>query len=525
MYKVVIAEDEPYIRMSLIEQMDWANMECRVVGEADNGNEAIWVINTMRPDLIITDIKMSGLDGIQLSRYVSECLKDSKVILITGFAQVDYAQAAIKLGVSDFILKPINPDELEQAVRKATEELRRKRQLTEDMEHLKKMVQESLPVLRERFFQELSNHLIVHSEEILARAENIGVSLNGFSGLAIEIDEDERGSPQGEWERQTYMMGIKQFLQAYKGGGILYAFESGRNVLAITDTVEEVQSVELANSIQTGLSERFGISVSIGVSKSYDHILKLGQCINDARFVLKHKFYSGSGSVIFSGMLEENRDEVSVNFTHRYLYITDCVKIGDMESAELGFEGLWKEMTAACDENSIRSKSMELVVILFNALKDINLNLDGLMPLAEVFTRLSHSATTDALRTFLKNILFLAAGERNREIKGKNTGIVRKVLDYLEQNYNRNISLEELAEQVYLNPKYLCRLVKKETGENITDIVSKLRIEKAKEMMADVRLKTYEISNSVGISDSRYFSQLFKKITGVTPSEYRSTLK
>lgn len=257
MFGIVIIEDEPYIRKSLITQIDWAGIGCTVIGDADNGDDALELIHQASPDIIISDIKMDGMDGIGISKYIHENSIDTEVILITGFAQIDYAQAAIKHGVLDFILKPIDPDELITAVKKAIREIDKRKQI----------------------------------EHALNSLKNLSRTSTAFTGI-----------------------------------------------------------------------------------------------------------YSG----------------------------TNC--------------------------------------------------------------------------------------------------LVRKVLEYLYKNYDREFSLTELADTVNYNPKYISSLVRKETGDTITDILSKIRIEKAKDLMKDIGLKVYEIAYKVGINDSRYFSQLFRKITGETPSKYREKL-
>ncbi len=523
MYKIVIIEDEPFIRNALIHQINWGELGCVVAGEADNGRDGIEVINNLSPDIVISDIKMDGPDGIAISRYILEHLFETKVILITGFAQMDYAQAAIKIGVNDFILKPIDPEELIGAVKKAITDIEQKKKRKEEMLNLRSIVQESMPILRERFFQELSVNMLFDTEEIVDRAAFLDINLNQYAGMILEIDKERDVFDASEQELQPYLLGIKKLIKPLVDGVGGYVFEMDKNICIIADPAMFGALFELASQMQAAIDKKFGLSVSVGISERWHDICKLNQCIDEARYALRHKFYLGSGSVIYSGDVDDHDKKKAdhITFINRYVNIVNYVKVGDGENAREHFERLWAEIAEGYHESFIRNKAFEFVIFLFERLDDNSVKVDDIMPLNEIYISLSKFSTVNSIYRFIKNIIFFACKERNKYIHEKNSNVIKTVLNYIKEHYNHDVSLETLSKLVYLNPKYLSTLFKKETGETISNHIAHIRIEKAKELMSDIRLKTYEIADKVGIHDSRYFSQLFKRHTGLTPSQYR----
>jgi len=191
MFKVMIIDDEPIIRKGIKNILNWEKFDCEVCAEASDGEEGKIIIEKYRPDILITDIRMPGTDGLKMISEVKALIPDCKIIVLTGYRDFDYVQEALKLGVFDFVLKPSKIEELTTIIHRAVEELKKLKNRAEEFNKLKKLFEQNIPILREKFLYDLMYEIYPNTEEILPRAELLGVKIESFFLLVVEIDTDE----------------------------------------------------------------------------------------------------------------------------------------------------------------------------------------------------------------------------------------------------------------------------------------------------------------------------------------------
>jgi two-component system response regulator YesN len=528
MYKLFIVEDEWFTRNSLVKEIPWADIDCEVIGSADDGLSAIALITASKPDIVISDIRMDGMDGIQLCQRVKHSFAEIRFIIITGHCEFAYAQTAVKLGVEDFILKPTQPDELMAAVKDVTRKIEMENLKRRQFAELQRIIEANIPALREKFLQELLTEEGVNQEELTERIAFLNIKPGAFYTVCIAIDDyDQFIKNNTEQDRQLKKLIIKRIGQEisakYQGG---YIFYKESNLLVMVVYQASVLDIyDLAEAIQIEVFEYLSLSISLGISSPCPNLSFYRRGFYQAFEALRHKFYLGEKTIAaYEDVYHQPNNVTSQNIFEKSR-IVNWIKIGDADSAieQLNLDLQKIEVHMAQGADQIRNAGMELAILIRGVLLDWNGANQGLISNIDYYEVFNKCASLGEIQGRLADLICQTTRLIRNANATKNGAVVTKIIQYLQSRYAENIVLDDLAQLVYMNPKYICRLIKKETGQNFLEILTEIRIEKAKELLADLTLKTYEVALRVGINDARHFSQMFKKIVGMTPTEYRES--
>lgn len=536
MYRVLIIDDEPIIRKGLKNIINWRNFDCEVVGEAADGLGGSELIRKHLPDIIITDIRMPEIDGLTMLQEIRGIVPDCKIIILTGYRDFDYVHEALKLGAFEFLLKPSKIEELTAVISKAVKELRFQKERKEEFEKLSRLFEQNIPVLREKLLYDVIYEINTNEADISEKMELFNVRINRFSVLIVQNDSE--ASEQREmcqYDKQLYQFGIintfeEVFADDFKVTNIPLNNEGA--AFTIMPKEDREISIEAINKKCTYLQEIikncFCFTVTIAVSSEGRGPLQLASRLRECREALEHKFYMGSGSVIFykdvsaffkyddhsaleklqKSLLEGIKSGNEMSVRSRLDEIFSYVK--DMEKVNRDYlkNFYWNTVSSI---NSIRVS----IQAADNEKKPDGRHLSGVLGLIE------KSGSIDELNTILEeaaiSVVQKVNGYNNKSIKL----ILRKAVEYLQEHYNEQVTLNEVAEQAFVSTYYISRLFRKEMGKSFVDYLNEIRIEKAKVLLKDIKYKTYEVAESVGIPDAHYFSRLFKKHVGVTPTEFR----
>ncbi|NLY19402.1 MAG: helix-turn-helix domain-containing protein [Clostridiaceae bacterium] len=288
---------------------------------------------------------------------------------------------------------------------------------------------------------------------------------------------------------------------------------------------DELYIISLAEEIQEQIQREVLLSVSIGISEKAYGYRQFTNAFYQSTDALRHKYYLGDGAIISISDVDESLTKQNIKFRNDFELIIDNIKVGNRKASLEKFDSLLRKLKANLPQDSsfIPNMAAEFIISLQRVLAERNIGLYKIMPDFNLYSILNECNTIPDLKSVLTEFInkvteFIQS--RNRNL---NCAAVKRVDEYIRKYYHMDITLNDLSKEVYLNPNYLGRLIKKETGKNFSDILTEVRIEKAKELLKNTQIKTYEISERVGINDSRYFSQLFRKMTGMTPTEYRNT--
>lgn len=536
MFKVLLIDDEPIIRKGLRNIINWQSFGCEVCGEAADGHDGKEMIEELRPDIIITDIRMPETDGLTMLREIKSAVPDSKIIILTGHRDFDYVHEALKIGAFDFLLKPSKIEELTSVISRAVKELKFQNERAEEFEKLNELFLENISVLREKLLYDIIYEINTNEADIKQKLELFKVESGDFYMMVVHNDSEENENNNiSQYDRHLYQFGIiNTFKEIFsdKFNVIQITLDNFGIAFVVMPLGDKENSMELINKkcayLQEIISNCFSCTITIAISSEGSDFIELPEKFSECRQALEHKFYMGSNSIIF-------HSDVNTFFKYDDHSMLEKLQKALIEGVRSG-----NELAVSERLKDIRSYFEKIEPTKANFIKNFCWNtvssinnirislsdkegdkkqdyheLNGLYGLIEkcdnrqeLFTLLDESARSVSQKVNSYN---------NRSIKL----VLRKAVDFLHAHYHEQISLNEVAEHAFVSTYYISRMFKRETGKNFVDYLNDIRIEKAKELLKDVSLKNYEVAEKVGIPDAHYFSRLFKKHVGLTPTEFR----
>lgn len=538
MYKVVIIDDEPIIRKGIKNIINWKQLDCEVCAEASDGIKGIDFVREYLPEIILTDICMPGIDGLNMIKQVKSIVPNSKVIIITGYREFDYVHEAIRCGAFDFLLKPTRLEKLTEVLGSAVEGLNEQKIRHSEVDKFKLLFEQSIPLLKEKFLFDIVFEINNNEDEILEKMKLFNIHINNFVFLVIE-NEFEENMDKTQYDKHLYKFGIINSFEeilAEKYKVHIIMLNSNRIGFIIqTSTQSQINLAEVVeNSIYLHemVNNTFGFAITIAVSTVGTTIYELPEKLKECQYSLEYRSYLGNNSVIQYSDLNSFFKYDDYSRLERY-------KKQLLEGIKAGNEGIAK----ACSESIsdfISSNSININYLknfyysTLSAINNIRLSVlavdvekkhEESKDIAGLITLIDESGNTGELNLLLQEVALKIASKVNSLNNKSIKVILRKAIDYINGHYAQPVTLNEVAEHTFVTTFYISRMFKKELGTSFVDYLNEIRVEKAKELLKDVKYKSYEVASLVGISDPHYFSRLFKKYSGVSPSEYRLTLK
>lgn len=518
--KVLLVDDEKLERILIRKGFPWEENGFEIIGEAESGREALEFIRTRRPDLVLTDISMSNMNGLEFTEKLMEEFPGIHVVIITGYREFDYARQAIKLGVDDFLLKPINVTEVGKVIEKIKAEISEKREVLKEKEEWEKSKNEGQDILRESFFQRLVENRIP-KEEVLKKLSVYGCeALKENSCCLILGVKEERKNSSKNRDRVVEILKEKAFsdcifFQHYMGN-IVLLFMGGKEAYA-RECAEEI----------FGRAGEEGLNVTIGISRNKQGISGIAQAFEEGGNVHSASVILGQNRILTYQDYEPVMEQGQAFLDFPWEDFMVSLKNG-MEEKAYDMVDLYVEMirnSKKMDVDFLKLMVMNMLSKESSTMNKYGTNLfqtvgeDGLI--SEI---LSLQTVDDCHRLLQKSAgwVLVFHEQRSRAVRQENR-VVAQAVKYIEENFSDpEMSLKKAADTVFSNASYLSRMFKKEMGENLTDYVTKKRIEKSIELLNTTDMKVYEIAEAVGFRDPHYFSISFRKQMGVTVKEFRN---
>ena len=528
-YRVLLADDEEEIRSGISRKIDWASLGFALVGEAGNGEEALELAEQLRPDVVLTDIKMPFLDGLELCRRLRVTLPGARLVVFSGFDDFEYARQAMSLGVSEYILKPINAPELRQVLEKLRDQLDRQRLERRDMETLRRRYEESLPVLRELFYTRLLSGQI-RPEQVQDRAARYEIDLPQGLWTAALVHVDGLGD-EGERD-ELLLLSVQSFLEkhfALEGCAarvVLYGDMAA--LLVHLDREERLYPLLEELERLSRLSQSYlGLRLTTGVGLPCRGPEELNRSAAGARSALDYRVLAGGGRVIYIGDLEPQSAAAPSFEEEDQRALSAAVKLGTQEQAEAVVRGLMDRLRhAGLSLSKCDLFLLEVVTCL------VRLTRSGGLPVEEVFgenftgaVSVSDFSSLEELGRWLAERCGRLHDLLGRRRIDSTWQMVERAKDYIAGHYtDEQLSVEALCSHIHLSPTYFSTLFKREVGMSFTAYVTKVRMEEAARLLRETDEKTYRIAEATGFSDPNYFSYVFKRHFGLSPSKFRASL-
>lgn len=508
MYKVVIIDDEPIVRKGIVNIINWHALGCEVVGEASNGKEGIDLIELHQPDIILTDINMPEMDGLEMIRQTIKKIPWSKIIVLTGYREFDYIQEALKLGATEYLLKPSKIDEITTAVKKACLELEYKNRRDESIQVLEEHFNRSLPLLKEKLLFDIVFSSYHDANEIIEEMALYEMVINEFVVVSVDLSHK---NPVDIYQKQLFKIGIKNaFLDIFSDQYACETINVTQSRIAFIIQPKDVYQSFIedihkkAESFQVIIKSCFDLEMTLGISTLGKGWEALHEKMKECEQALDYKIYFGDDALI---LYDDIKNLSLIKENHNILSITRDI----LSAIKIGNEALLEDLNSKL--LLISKKAEDYKNIYFELICEIS---------KKEHIDLENYKDVESLHKVYQGIA-LEYMTINKNINMKNLSVVLKQsLEYIQNNYHESISLQDVADYTYVSIYYLSRMFKKEIGKNFVEYLNEFRINKAKYYLKDYELKTYEVAELVGITDPHYFSKLFKKYTGLTPTEYRN---
>lgn len=534
MIKILIVEDFLPDRENLKEIISsFKNLDISVAGECENGLQAMELIGAIRPDIVISDIEMPLMDGLELARNVRRNHPEIKIIFCSLYNEFEYARKALYLDSYGYILKPVDPSELKECICKASQKAAFPQDANE-YEKLRCVLDKSRPALVESLIKDMVFGLCKDDEDIWERIDFLGLKLEEgtFTISYIEIDDFDKITADLKIEnRQIFSLKIyeriREILSAAGRDAVMSRLDDAHFAI-INNYPAEAPAAE-ASRLFAGECERIlfefkrtDISLSIALSDSCRNIFSLGGLFEQCKYIMKHKYILGKGTVLTSSDIPESARNQPVDFNSLQKEIRFLLNSGTHSGIEEYIATLHANIPENADGIYLRNLHFCIVICIQLVLNENNESFEALFSEEKpIWEKLIAFETIADSSNWIKDVLLFTndylLGKANR----KNKVISGEVKQYIERNLTRSLGLVTIATDLYYSPNYLNYVFKLETGETISDYIIRRKIEKAKELLSDPRAKAFEISQILGYSHPSYFGNVFKKYTGLTPNEYR----
>ena len=526
MYKVFVVDDEIVIREGLRNNFRWEDNGFSLVGEAPDGEIALPMIRDERPDILITDIRMPFMDGIALCREVRRVMPWMQIVILSGFDSFEYAKQAITLGVQEYLLKPISSDELKRVLERLSERIEKERTERTDLEKLRQQMVTGKLLVRDQIVSNAIMNGITEAEgdKICAQMRSFGINLISACYTVIEFRASE-GTGQYADMHATLMQVLERSCETV----FMCSGDSFLNALVLGDSEKDIEerAYSFARSALDEL-DRAGypdVRATIGetvnnfcdISSSYKSARHTRHVVENYRQPLRMRRITGARDVREPHRSEAHSMEIQPLYD-RMKY----ADLGDFKDQLMEYVDWLKAVSAyiPLDGGYLRS---EVLLTAFRIIQEAGG--DPQKVLDQKWLDDGGLGGDDLEGDISDALAILHRAIKFRDSRGnvKGNPAVNKARQYLEQNFtNPNLTFQDVVDHVAMSSSHFSTLFSQTTGVTFTKYLINLRMRKARELLFNTSMRSSEIAYAVGYNDPHYFSYLFKKNTGVTPSEFRS---
>ena len=526
LYRIILVDDEEEVRKGIIRKINWETLGFEVVGDAENGQDALEKIEQFDPDVIMTDIRMPYMDGLELTAKIRQKYPSMKVLIFSGYDDFEYAQQAIKLNVTEYILKPVNVEELTEILTRVRENLDREIEQRRNLDLLRESYLKSLPILRELFLNELINGN--GGEDIEKRLKEYEIDLSGARKwvTAVVAIEPEAGplSHHQELIPISVRRLIEDNLKPYCRTAVFAVSEGLALIAAIDDDKTQTAFIDQLGDICKECRRILEVTVTIGIGHSSQSLEELGPSYQSAVDALGYKAIVGTGSTIYINDMEPvSRGKLQLDAKEEAELIA-AIKFGGKEK----IEKMVHQITAHMEDAKVHVRQQEIYMMsvvntLMRLIQQYDLNSAEVLHVSERYQDIPDAMQNrDEFEEWLIHASLRISELMGRERDNTAKRMIMDAKQYIQENYqNPDLSVEMVCRQLHLSPAYFSTMFKKETGQTYVGYLTELRLDKAVEFLNTTDDKTYIIAQKVGYQEQNYFSYVFKKRFGVSPTRFR----
>ncbi len=533
MYKVFLVEDEIILREGIKNNIHWEEEGFEIVGDESDGELAYPMILREQPDILITDIKMPFMDGLELSKLVKKEMPQLKIIIISGYSDFGYAQQAIDIGITEYLLKPITSNKLMAAVKNAASVIEKERKEKQILEQYQHLVYQKQGEKRKDFFNALVSGKMSLTQ-IIEQEEELGIDMVA-SVFCVMLFQFKVQEDMYEYSNEIVQCEAKM-QEALRKYSDIKVFERGMDGWAFILLGENEEQIEALNQelcqllieISGGRAHYFG-----GIGRIVHRVRDIQQSYLDANRAFSMRYFERGDQFLSHHEVHTIRDQIGkwVDVSELNLEKLDRILLEEFlkrgtiqdvdEFVDRYFDGFdASAMNSTLFRQYIMMDGYSAIMRFLKNLKYSKEKIDNNLKLMNDFNE--QLTSLEDCRKFYKSILREAIELRNMSSQKRYSGLIEKAKEYIHLRYSMSdLTLDKVASKVNISPNYFSSLFNQETGMTFIEYLTDIRMEKAKEYLRCSSKKITEIGYLVGYLDSHYFSYIFKKTQNCTPSEYR----
>lgn len=526
MYRVIVVDDEAEIREGIINKLRWEELGFEVVGSAENGIEALELVEALQPDLVMTDIMIPFMDGLTLAERIREISLSTKVIVFSGFDDFDYAKRAIQLEIVEYIMKPISAPELSATLRRLKQDLDQDREAKRDIERMRTLYNTSLPVMREQFLQKLLEGR-TPEEQLRSQADILQMDLCADQDGALAVVFVGPKASQGV-QNPLLTFSLQQSLQEKLS--LYYSLQSfvrGDNLLLFVRLDEVRGQIMLVRDMNAFCNFAHVVllqEVCAGVGQPVNSLRQIAQAYQEAFTAYTHSCASERQYALSIGDIEPYQPRPFPFSENDWQGIFQAVSLKSQSELKDELDGLFHRLgQLTWTKRQLEELCLELLTNFLQLIRNYSLDKSHIFPPSVNYLNVvDNCRTLRDLEAWCRSVAFAIAKEIGayRQSSAERLADEAKIL--LRSRFaDPSLSVEVLCRELHVSPTYFSTVFKRQTGQSFVNCLTEMRMQEAMRLLESTDDKTYLISEKIGYSDPNYFSYAFKKQFGLSPTQYR----
>lgn len=525
LYKVMLVDDEEAVRQAIARKLDWEAIGFEVIATAENGEEALELAEKLSPDVVMTDIMMPFMDGLTLCRKMKESQRNIRIVIFSGFDEFEYARVAIKLEVEEYILKPIDSEELRNVFLRIKKNLDAEIDEKRNHEKLYEYYQKSLPVMKEQFMAGLLEGKI--SDELIEEMnESYEVDLDApfYSVAVFRADMGEQAMER----RSLINLSLKQIIDENTKKRTDFRSFLYLDLVAVIMLLEEAaevkKEIQEMNQICKEANRLLEVNVTAGIGQAVTGLGNLAVSYQGAVDAVDYRVLLEPNQAIYIRDIQPAPSRDFVLDDQDIQKVTKAVKLGRQHEVREAVEelmGKFKHSNISLHRYQVAM--MELVTELLKLGRSYHLNLEEIFGgNMDFYQEIAKFDSLDSLGEWLYNVCMKFRSLIRQEQTDSTKLLTEKAKQFIQENYaDSNLSVEILSNYLNVSAAYFSTIFKKETGQSFVMYLTNVRMEAALELLNNTQEKTYVIAGEVGYTEPNYFSYVFRKKYGMSPTKYR----
>ncbi|WP_313561554.1 response regulator [Ruminiclostridium cellobioparum] len=540
MYKVMIIDDEYYFREALKVSIPWEELGLEVCGEAKNGKDALEKVADLNPDIMIVDINMPIIDGLEFIQSVKETGIESKFIILTGHSEFNYAKQAVQLGVNNYILKPVNEEELISSLIEIKEIIKRETSIKFEFEGLKQQVRDSIPLLKDKLLNELlQGSLIPKENETLKKMEYLKINIKSdyYLVITIELDCGDDTNWDNE-EKQLWKYAVSnissEILDEKFIFDICYDIDDRICIIVGMDGTQNkgdflTQLESRLELVRAAICKHLDFTITVGVGSEKAELFDIPVSYRESIIALKHKLTLGKNRIILYSLVAESGIKGTVFSGEYRSQLLMNIRTADEEEVNKLISQVFMRVRGENIHHQILFVvCIEMVAVCMEAMVEMGLRIEDVITKGSfnLVEEIQSKKSIAEMETWIKEIFMHTLETIKKNKISKASRLIEEVKKYISSNYQSSeLSIDEIARNLFVNYAHLCFIFKRDAGVTINEYLTEFRIRKAKELFDSGNTLILDVASKVGYADASYFGKCFKKYYGLAPSKFIENIR